>query len=343
MKPDKIKAGGEPPRPSGAGTYSVRTDLALEAREMRDEDEIDGVEAHEKDFFDGKIKVTWVEITNERGAKALGKPMGNYVTLEAAAMKENDVEAHEEIIKILSKHLAMLHKLDKKSSILIVGLGNWNVTPDALGPKVVSKVLVTRHIRDLLPDNLSGGVRAVSAISPGVMGLTGIETGEIIKGVVERIKPDLVIAIDALAARKTARINATIQMSDTCVNPGSGMGNKRMRLDDETLGVPVLAIGVPTVVDAATLVNDTMESMLSQMLENAEKGSEFYEMLRSMAEEERYSIITEILSPYAGNMFVTPKEVDAVIDRLSNIIANALNIALHPGIGTEDINRYLYL
>ncbi|MCL2351713.1 MAG: GPR endopeptidase [Firmicutes bacterium] len=337
-----MKSDSKPSEPNRAA-FGARTDLALEAREMRGGGAIDGVEVSEEEFADGAVKVTWVEIVDENGAKALGKPEGNYVTLESAAMKENDVEAHEEIARILSRQLARLHDLDGEAAVLIVGLGNWNVTPDALGPKVVSKVLVTRHIREYLPENLAGRVRAVSAVAPGVMGLTGIETQEIVKGIVERIRPDMVIAVDALAARKTSRINATIQMSDTSVNPGAGVGNKRAKLDAQSLGVPVVAIGVPTVVDAATLVNDTMERMLGQMLESVPKGADFYEMLQNLAEEDRYSLITEILDPYAGNMFVTPKEVDAVIDRLSNIIANALNIALHPGIGPDDVNRYLNL
>jgi spore protease len=256
-------------------------------------------------------------------------------------MKENDLETHEEIVKIMAKKLEKLRKLKKNSVILVVGLGNWNVTPDALGPKVVSKILVTRHLSEHLPEELHGMVRSVSAISPGVMGLTGIETSEIIRGVVDRVKPDLVIAIDALAARRTSRINATIQIGDTGVNPGHGMGNRRVALNEKTLGVPIIAIGVPTVVDAATLVNDTMDRMLAAMAKQAPKGTEFFEMLMSLADEEKYHLIQEILNPYTGNMFVTPKEVDAVIERLSNIIANAVNLALHPGIKKDDFRRYL--
>jgi spore protease len=188
-----------------------------------------------------------------------------------------------------------------------------------------------------VPAELQGKLRAVSALSPGVMGITGIETAEIIKGVAEKISPDLIIAIDALAARKTSRINATIQMSDAGVNPGAGLGNHRTPINRESMGVPVIALGVPTVVDAATLVNDTMEKMLSEMKEAAEKN--FCEMLNSLHEEERYKLITEILCN--ENMFVTPKDVDAVIQRLANILANTLNIALHPGISTDDVNRYV--
>jgi spore protease len=158
---------------------------------------------------------------------------------------------------------------------------------------------------------------------------------------VERTKPDLVIAVDALAARKTSRINATIQISDTGINPGAGLGNRRMPLNRKTLGVPVIAVGVPTVVDAATLVNDTMDKMLEAMTEEELPGQDFYDMLKNLQDQEKYGLIKDILDPYAGNMFVTPKEVDAVIDRLANIIANALNMALHPGITTDDVNRYM--
>jgi len=322
---------------------NMRTDLALENQEMlqenqQDESNIEGVEI-ETEQLSG-ITVTWVKIVNQQGAEAMGKPIGNYITIESEAMKDNDAEAHEDIIKIMAQKLGQLHKLNKDSSILATGLGNWQVTPDALGPKVIDKLLVTRHMSDILPDELQEHVRSVAAIAPGVMGTTGIETGEIIKGVSEKIKPDLIIAVDALAARKTSRINATIQMTDTGINPGSGLGNIRMRLNKDTLGVPVIAIGVPTVVDAATLVNDTMNHMLASMIQESPKGSEFYEMLVELEDEEKYGLIKDVLQP--GNMFVTPKEVDAVIDRLTNIIANAINIALHPGIESGDVNKYAY-
>ena len=326
--------------------FSVRTDLAVEARELihgsEDSGETDGIEVSVEELCGGKVKVTWVEVYSEAGAKEIGKPVGNYITIESEAMKENDTEIHEEIMKILAKRLEKLRKLKKNAVVLVVGLGNWNITPDALGPKVVGKILVTRHLSDNLPKELEGQVRPVSAISTGVMGLTGIETCEIIKGVTDRVKPDLIIAIDALAARRTSRINSTIQISDTGINPGAGVGNVRMSLSEQALGVPVIAIGVPTVVDAATLVNDTMDRMLSAMAEQAQHGSEFFNMLSSLAAEEKYHLITDILNPYTGNMFVTPKEVDAVIERLANIIANGINIALHPGINTNDINRFIY-
>lgn len=325
--------------------FSIRTDLAIEATEMlssksSEADEIEGVEVITEENPSNDIKVTWVRITNKKGAESMGKPIGNYVTLESPSMKENDADAHEEIIKVLSRNLVKLTKIDKNSLILVVGLGNRYVTPDSLGPNVISKILVTRHITETLPEQIDDAVRPVSAIAPGVMGITGIETGEIVKGITDSIHPDLIIAVDALAARRSNRINSTIQMADTGVIPGSGVGNKRMALNKETLGVPVIAIGIPTVVDAATLVNDTMDKMLDEMIARTEKGSSFYEMLNDLESEEKYYLIREILDPYVGNLFVTPKEVDAVIKRLTNIVSNAVNIALHPAINQNDINKY---
>lgn len=324
--------------------FQIRTDLAIEAREMIEEkqDKVGGepngvkVETEEGDFY----TLTKVSILNDEGSQAMGKPMGEYITIESQKLKENAVDCHEVLIKLLAEQLRKLAQTKEYECILVAGLGNWNITPDALGPKVISRILVTRHLKGTLPEEIDETVRPVAAISPGVMGLTGVETGEIIKGLVEKINPSLLIAIDALAARRSSRINATIQMSDTGVAPGAGVGNKRMMLSKETLGIPVIAIGVPTVVDAATLVNDTMDRILASMIDQTEEGSSFYQMLQDLEEEEKYTMITEILDPYTENMFVTPKEVDAVIDRLSNIIANGINIALHPGITMEDISKY---
>jgi len=322
---------------------NIHTDLALENKEHLSESgqELTGVEVTTEEDEDLGITVTWVKITNDAGAESMGKPIGNYITIESIAMKENDTQAHEEIVKIMARKLGKLHNLKPDAVILIIGLGNWQVTPDALGPKVCDKILVTRHLSGDMPIDLEGRVRPVSALSPGVMGLTGIETAEIVKGVTEKINPDMIIAVDALAARRTSRINATIQISDVGINPGSGLGNKRATISKDTMGIPVIAVGVPTVVDAATLVNDTMERMLDEMAKAAPDEQTFYEMLRGLHDNERYGLIKEVLDPYEGNMFVTPKDVDAVIVRLANIIASAFNIALHPGITQDDVNRYL--
>ena len=323
--------------------FSVRTDLAIEARELAQQeetDELDGVDVKTEETSD--YFLTHVRILSEEGSRLMGKPKGDYITLESEKLKENDVECHEKIIKVLAENIRSLVKFGENDCILVAGLGNWNITPDALGPKVVSKILVTRHLQGTLPEEIEETVRPVAAVSPGVMGITGIETGEILKGIVDKLHPTLLIAIDALAARRSNRINAAIQMSDTGVAPGAGVGNKRMMLDEESLGIPVIAIGVPTVVDAATLVNDTMDRILDEMMHQTEKGSEFYQMLHSLEQEEKYQMIADILGPYTGNMFVTPKEVDAVVDRLANIIANSINIAIHPGVTMADINKYVW-
>lgn len=326
-------------------SFSVRTDLAIEARELAQQnaqaaDQLDGVDVETKE--DPDYFLTHVRIHSEEGSRLMGKPKGDYITLESEKLKENDVECHEKIIKLLAENIRSLVNFGEDDCILVAGLGNWNITPDALGPKVVSKILVTRHLQGTLPEEIEKTVRPVAAVSPGVMGITGIETGEILKGIVDKLQPSLLIAIDALAARRSNRINAAIQMSDTGVAPGAGVGNKRMMLDKESLGIPVIAIGVPTVVDAATLVNDTMDRILGEMMQQTEKGSAFYQTLQSLEQEEKYQMITDILGPYTGNMFVTPKEVDAVVDRLANIIANAINIAIHPGVTMEDINKYVW-
>jgi spore protease len=322
---------------------SIYTDLALETAEQLAGGSgggVEGVGVEEEEALGGALTVTKVRIMNDGGARKMGRPIGNYVTLESQALKGGDADAHEEIIKVMAENLSALISKGGGAA-LIIGLGNRGVTPDSLGPKVVSKVLVTRHIAQEM-DELPKPFREVAAVAPGVMGTTGIETAEIVKGVTQRVKPAFVIAIDALAARATSRINTTIQISDTGVSPGAGMGNKRKTLDEKTLGVPVIAIGVPTVVDAATLVNDTIDIMLDDMIEQANEGSAFYNMLKKLEGQEKYDLVKRLLDPRVGSLFVTPREVDDVIERLSNIIANALNIALHPGITKEDINRYMY-
>lgn len=324
--------------------YNIRTDLAIETKEMVDEDkdiEIKGVKVDVENKDDIGMQITKVEIMDENGAKIMNKPIGNYITIECKSMKENDYDAHEEIIKALSEQLNSLIKIGADKSVLVVGLGNSNITPDALGPKVVKDLLVTRHLFENIKDELDDSLRPLSAISPGVMGQTGIETSEIIRGVVDKTKPDLIIAVDALASRRTNRVNTTIQICDTGVSPGAGVGNRRLALNKEELGVDVIAIGVPTVVDAATLVNDTMDNLIDSMSAEAEQGSEIFNMLEKIDKDEKYKLIREVLNPYVGDLFVTPKEVDSVVDRLSKIISNSINISVHPKLEKEDINRYL--
>lgn len=321
---------------------NIRTDLAVESTEIYKQaysQEAPGVEVETEE--EENYTVTRVKILNENGSEKLGKPKGTYITIDVPKLKKTDQDLKDEISKLLAKEIKGIGKNSESTKTLIVGLGNWNITPDALGPKVVDRVLVTRQFFISYKKSLDETVANVSAISPGVMGLTGIETGEIIKGIVEKTKPDLVVAIDSLASRKMERVSTTIQISDTGISPGSGIGNKRIGLTQEYLGVPVIAVGVPTVVDAATMVNDTMDLIIGSMKNHAVAGSEFYSVLDEISSEEKYSLIREVLEPFMPNTVVTPKEIDILIDDLSIIIANGLNMALHHGIDLKDVNRYI--
>ena len=322
---------------------NIRTDLALEAREAitnEQSPEVDGVVY--KTEKDDIMEITTVDIENDTGSQLMGKPVGTYITIESEFMRDNDIHAQKKITEALSQKLGELIKPEKHKKALIVGLGNWNVTPDALGPKVVNRILVTRHILESIPEDIRNSVGNVAAVSPGVLGITGIETAEIIKGITQKAKPDVIIAIDALAARSVSRINSTIQLSDTGISPGAGIGNCRTPLNEETMGVPVIAVGVPTVVDAATLVNDTFDGILTSMLEKNSYESQTAKSIKHICDEDKFDDILSALEPYSGNMFVTPKEVDAVIERLSDIIANALNMVLHPVIDIEDVKNFSF-
>ncbi len=321
-----------------AKIFSPRTDLALEACERLDINEDSAVEGvMVKTRENGGTIITSVEIINEEGARVCGKPIGKYITVEDRALRTNDPETKERIIEETAISLKEFMKKYKPRKVLVAGLGNGSITPDALGPKAAAGVIVTRHLKNTLPKTIRDKVSSVSAITPGVMGITGIETAEVLSGTAERAKPDLIVVIDALAAGKFSRLNTVIQMTDGGISPGAGVGNKRAEINKKTMGVPVIAIGVPTVVDAATLVNDTMDRILSEVnAAGAEAG-----VFNGLEPGERYALINEMLTPYAENMFVTPKEVDAVIDRLALIISTALNMALHPGLDRKDIELFV--
>lgn len=322
--------------------FNIRTDLALESTEIYRQTAKKDAPGIEVESDEGEnYTVTRIKIVDEIGSEKLGKPKGTYITIEVPGLKNADQDLKDEISQLVAKEIKGLGRNREDTKTLIVGLGNWNITPDALGPKVVDRVLVTRQYFIAYNKDRDDTVANVSAITPGVMGLTGIETGDIVKGVVEKTKPDLVIAIDALASRKMNRVSTTIQISDTGISPGSGVGSKRIGLTEDFLGVPVIAIGVPTVVDAATMVNDTMDLIISSMKEQAQSGTEFYSMLENISDEDKYQLIKEVLQPYMPNVLVTPKEIDQLINDLSIIIANGLNIALHPGIELKDVNRYI--
>ncbi len=289
-------------------SFKIRTDLALEARESVEETkrEVRGVEIEESYDEISDVTVTKVIIRTKNAARDLGKPIGTYITLEAPAMSEGDEGYHREISQTLAKQLEdIIPNRKQEKSVLVVGLGNREVTADALGPNVVDNLFVTRHV--ILEYGKAAynkeKMNLVSSIVPGVMAATGMETAEIVKGVVAQTRPDVVIVVDALAARSTKRLNRTVQITNTGIHPGSGVGNHRCALTRDSLGVPVIAIGVPTVVDAATIVNDALE----KATETLEKPNIFAEL---------------------NNMYVTSKDIDATIKRLSFMISEALNITL---------------
>ncbi|MCC0631677.1 MULTISPECIES: GPR endopeptidase [unclassified Clostridioides] len=312
---------------------NVRTDLALEASEMCEKSQegssIPGVEIETKELEN--CIVTKVEVIDEQGSEIMNKDIGKYITLESNLMKFDDDESREEMISYLKDELVDVFGQDKNKKTLVIGLGNRNITSDALGPKSVSKTLVTRHLFKNYNKDYDDDFTEVSALSPGVMGVTGIETSEVVKSLVEKVKPDRVVAIDALASRKMERVNSTIQISTAGISPGGGVGNTRKSLTKETLGVDVIAIGVPTVVDAATLTIDVLDMAIDNLISQSEETESFYNMLKKLKEEEKYHLIKDSLDPYDKNLIVTPKDIDDTIENLSIIISEGLNRSLHPG------------
>jgi spore protease len=325
--------------------YTIRTDLALEAHGMASESgqAIPGVFTSAENL-DG-IRISHTDITTEEGSVAIGKLPGHYITIEVPALRKKDSALQDRVAAVFAQQFeSFMAKLNigTMAKVLIVGLGNWNVTPDALGPLVVENVMVTRHYFELMPGQVSPGYRPVSAIAPGVLGTTGIETGEIIQGIVEKSKPDLVIAIDALASRSLERVNTTIQISDTGIHPGSGIGNKRKGLTFESLGVPVIAIGVPTVVYASTIVNNAFELMHEHFRKETSNTGQILGLLDHMQEQERLLLVKEVLSPLGHDLLVTPKEIDEFIEDIANIIASGLNAALHEEVGLDNVAAYTH-
>lgn len=310
----------------------MRTDLAIESGPV--DGEQSGVEITREAFIGGSI--SRVRILNEQGTKAFNKPPGWYITLECPRIAEEDAEGRDHVSRQIAKELVNLlpnavRTTPASFTTLVVGLGNWHVTPDALGPKVVADLLVTRHLLEHAAEELGDGLRSVCAIAPGVLGLTGIETGEIIMGIVEKVRPQLVIAVDALASRSVERVGTTIQMTDTGISPGSGIGNKRKALTRETLGVPVIAIGVPTVVYASTIAQEAVEQALATMAELAHAQGTG-RRVPSMSKAMRQDLLQNLLSPHVESLVVTPKEIDSIINNMSKVIAGGLNVGLHPNL-----------
>lgn len=296
-----------------------RTDLAMEAKTLWEESaeketRLEGVEA--RDTEREGYKVTTVRILNERGAAALEKPVGNYVTLLLDGLARREEDAFGRAARALGGELRALLKLPDGASALVVGLGNRAITPDAVGPKVAEHTMVTRHLVERVPEHF-GSFRPVAALAAGVLGTTGMESGELVQAVVAKLKPDCVLAVDALASRNLDRVCRTIQIADTGIVPGSGVGNARAALNRETLGVPVIAIGVPTVVDAATLCADVL------------------------AEAGRDDLDPDALRRAGSGVIVTPKEIDSHVADISKVIGFGVNLALQTGLTVQDVEMFL--
>ena len=302
--------------------YDIRTDIALESKEIYQkarniEEEISGVETIIDDSSPNLL-ITKVNILTKEGETALNKPIGTYITIESPHLNDEVSSINEEIVKKTSQLIQEIAHLVKKDTVLVVGLGNIDVTPDALGPRVVENLQITRHLIEYAPEYIPKGTRAVSAIIPGVLGTTGIETSEIVKGIVEKIHPNLVIVIDALASKNMDRISRTIQIADTGIIPGSGVGNSRFAITKETLGIPVIAIGIPTVVGVPTIVDEAIHYVIEKSENPTQKES---------IQNSNYR--KEILENKKFDFMVTPKDIDEMIENLSDILASSINMALN--------------
>lgn len=316
---------------NGIFMYNFRTDLALERRDLYNkahniEKDIDGIETEEEKVNED-IAISRVKVTNEKGEEAIGKPIGSYITIDVKNFKiaqDDEIQKASEAVtqelkKLIEKHASLT------DPILVVGLGNIYVTPDALGPKVINEIDITRHLLQYMPEVLNKDTREVSAVSPGVLGTTGIETLEILKGIVDNIKPKLVIVIDALASRSIERISSSVQLADTGIVPGAGVDNTRKEISIKTLGIPVIAIGIPTVVEAATIAADSLTLLIQKVQEQGESN----DFLNKLQEEDKYQVIKEVLAPEEYNFIVTPKEIDGLIEKMKDVVARGINFAIN--------------
>lgn len=311
----------------------VMTDMAIEARDIVRGDaheEIPGVRVEET--ADGGVRITQVEVFSDHGAKLIGKPQGHYITLDVPEFKDRDPDLKERLVRVATDQLKALIPQDPSIKVLVVGLGNWNATPDALGPRVVDRLLVTRHLSQVVPEDIRERMRPVAAVAPGVLGTTGIETLDMIRGLVSETHPDIVVAIDALAARSLDRLLGSVQIADTGIHPGSGVGNRRQGLTRESVGVPVIAIGVCTVVQSISIAQEAIATISSQLATDGK----FYQILHELGEDEQKGLIDEVLSPRLGDLMVTPKEIDLLINDMSEVLGEAVNRALQPKLGRHE-------
>lgn len=309
----------------------IRTDLAVEAIQINKEtQDLSGIEQQELRPEEG-ICINIVDIKTDAAGKTIGKKKGKYITMDLEKPFDQEKQFLERSsTQFASQIKSVISSLIKhESTILVVGLGNKDVTADSLGPKVIDRMLVTRHIKDNLPDELIGGLESVCAIAPGVLGVTGIETAEVIRGIIDKIKPAFIIAIDSLAARSIDRIVSSMQVSDTGINPGSGLGNKRKGITQETMGVPVIAIGVPMVVYASTITHDMMEQVLKELKVEKEQADVMLNFMQNQANNQ------------IDNLVVAPKDVDQFVNGCADMVADAINMAIHPDTTLNEVKRFM--
>lgn len=304
-----------------------RTDLAMECI-GEEEGRLEGVRVRTHQA--GDVRHTRICIDDERAAERLGRRKGEYVTLECSNLPGCDAHRRDMISRMMAIDLKRM--LPAKGEVLVVGLGNRNVTADALGTRVVERMLVTRHLHQAMAEELKGKLRGVSAIAPGVLGLTGIETAELARGLVQHVQPCAVVAIDALAAYETSRICTAIQLTDTGIQPGSGVGNHRLGLTEETLGVKVIAVGVPMVVYASTIARDAMSRLIDR-----------YGAFEPGQEEAADSLLRQVAEGFLGEMVVTPREIDELVLNVASLLADGLNRALQPAVDAETLHHHLHL
>ncbi|MBR6700919.1 MAG: GPR endopeptidase [Firmicutes bacterium] len=324
---------------------SVRTDLALERRDFlveTGETEISGVVSEE--YSKGNIKVTAIRIENEEAASKMEKPAGTYITVELPPIDDCEPEDRADCAKIICDEIRKMYDINENTKTLVVGLGNHDITSDALGPKTASGIIVTRHRFIILGRDGYKDISDVSVITPGVMGTTGIETVDMIQGIVEKTNPDLVIAVDALASRNVSRVTTTIQMCDTGISPGAGVGNHRKGINEETLGVKVIAVGVPTVINTSSIIYDIVSEYSKRRdIRNSIMLGPVGDAMRNFSRELNRDPQSSqrLISMLPENMIVTPGNIDEIITGFSGILSDGLNLALHPGLSLEDINNYI--
>lgn len=318
-----------------SAAFGARLDLVDEASQVLRGDanvEISGVSEQAEDY--GHIHISTVEILREDAAQRLGKKMGRYITIDIPpVVNQEDIDIISELVG--QKLALLLPELTDDSCVLLFGLGNNNATPDALGPQVVERTFATRHIFSHTQEQIEGVLRPLAALAPGVLGITGIETAEMIRGVAGHVQPAAMIVVDSLAAASLSRVGTTIQLTDTGISPGAGIGNNRQGVDTECMGLPVIAIGVPTVVNSIVIIYEA----LTQMLDYGK--SQGFNVLPALDENLLEKVSTKVLKSFDGNLIVTPKDIDQLVTDAAEIIAGAVAQAVHPGVNRENYQDYL--